>query len=469
VVSSPNVRTRRPRGHLAWLEDGILPRMMRNSLVLLGGKGANALLSLATTALAVRALGLESYGVLVLIHTFAIMVARISKFQSWQAVLRYGVPVLQEGRVGDFVRLVRFTLLLDIGSGVVAATAAVGGAFIFGPLLGWPADTVHLGALYGFSVLFMVSATPTGILRLYNRFDVLAIQSNVAWLVRLVGSAVISLAGGGIAEFLAVWFAASFASGSTLLACGWWEMRKRGHRGGGQVGWRGLSRPFAGMWRFVWLTNFSATANVGFSHMGTLLSGALLGLGEAALFRIARQIANALAKPARLLVQVIYPEFARLVATGDMGRLREILLRSLVLAVAAAAVGLVTLMLVGPFLLQLIGGDDAAGAFPILLWLSVAALVQLCAFPLEPALVSLGRVGTALGIRLAALLIFVPLLYVLIDGFGLMGAGMATLTATLLLLGGQLWPTLRLTENGGGKVVHASGGRDRSSARPRRP
>src|SRR3546814_17720138 len=43
-----------------WLGDRILRRMAANTLVLLGGKAVGGLLSLATMALAVRALGLRS-------------------------------------------------------------------------------------------------------------------------------------------------------------------------------------------------------------------------------------------------------------------------------------------------------------------------------------------------------------------------------------------------------------------------
>jgi O-antigen/teichoic acid export membrane protein len=444
VVGSPDLDTAPRHVWRRWSGDGILRRMLGNTLVLLGGKALNALLSLGSMALAVRALGLESYGVLVLIHTFAIAVANVGTFQSWQAILRYGTPALEEGRFGDFGRLVRFTLLLDCGSAIAATGAAVGGAFLVGPLLGWPADVVPIGALYGISVLFMVTATPTGILRLYDRFDLIAMQGSIGSLVRLAGAGIIFLTGGGLREFLLVWFIASAAAGAALFANGFREIRRHGHRGGAQVGWRGLARPFAGIWRFVWSTNFNSTATVGVVHLGTLMTGALLGPAEAGLFRIARQSANALTKPARLLVQVIYPEFARLVAVGDMARLREILLRSLALAGLAAVVCLVTLVLLGPLLLQLIGGDEAQGAYAILLWLGAAALVELWAFPLEPALISTGRAGTALAVRVVAIVVFVPALFLSIEWLELTGAGVATLVAAVVLLFGQLWPTLRL-------------------------
>lgn len=433
-----------------WLGDSILRRMAGNTLVLLGGKALGGVLSLATVALAVRALGLEGYGVLVLIHTFAVAVANIGKFQSWQAVLRYGAPALEEGRLKDFARLVRFTLLLDWGSAVAATAAAVAGALLAGPLLGWPEALAAEGALYGLSVLFLVTATPTGLLRLYDRFDLLAVQSNVAALVRLIGAAVAFLAGGGLTAFLAIWFAANVVACVTIYASGWREMHRRGHRAA-DVGWRGLGRPFGGIWRFVWSTNLSSTVSVGFVHLGTLLTGALLGPAEAALFRIARQTASALTKPVKLVVQVLYPEFARLAGAGEMARLRGLMLRLLRMAGVAALVCLAMLVLAGPLLLQVIGGAEAQGAYAVLLWLGAAALLDLWALPLEPALVSTGRAGTALAIRLAALVVFVPILLLAVEGLGLVGAGVATLAAAVVLLLGQLAAALRsLPRPGGG-------------------
>ena len=39
---------------------------------------------------------------------------------------------------------------------------------------------------------------------------------------------------------------------------------------------------------------------------------------------------------------------------------------------------------------------------------------------------------------------FVPILYILLERLGLIGAGVATVVATIVRLVGQLWPTLRL-------------------------
>src|SRR3546814_16069936 len=125
----------------------------------------------------------------------------------------------------------------------------------------------------------MVTETPAGLLRLYYRFDLLGVQTNVGALARLAGAAAVFLAGGGITDFLLVWFAASVVACATLYASGWWEMHRRGHRIGG-IGWRRLTQPFDGIWRFVWSTNLNPTVNVGFAPLVTLLTAAPLGPAE---------------------------------------------------------------------------------------------------------------------------------------------------------------------------------------------
>ena len=83
-----------------WMGDQILRRMAANTLVLLGGKACSALLGLGAMALTVRALGLEGYGVLILIHTFAVAVAFLGQaaieFEAAMPLLVVVLEVVEE-------------------------------------------------------------------------------------------------------------------------------------------------------------------------------------------------------------------------------------------------------------------------------------------------------------------------------------------------------------------------------------
>jgi hypothetical protein len=59
------------------------------------------------------------------------------------------------------------------------------------------------------------------------------------------------------------------------------------------------SQGLPGVWRFAWATNFSSTVDVAFTHVLTLVVGAILGPAQAAYWRIGKQVADGMAKPAQ--------------------------------------------------------------------------------------------------------------------------------------------------------------------------
>src|SRR3546814_3758693 len=81
----------------------------RSAGVLLLGKTTQGLFAIVYTALAARALGLEAFGALVLLHGFIMAVADLARFQSWQIVLRYGAPALNAGDTSRFRRVLEFS------------------------------------------------------------------------------------------------------------------------------------------------------------------------------------------------------------------------------------------------------------------------------------------------------------------------------------------------------------------------
>ena len=419
---------------------GPFRQIIGNAGILLGGKAVNAVLSLAAIALTARTLGVETFGVLVLIHAYVQTVGEVAKFQSWQALLNYGTAPFTERRLPDFHRVMRFSLLLDGLSGVAALVIALAGIAVAGSSLGWPAEEQMAVSAYALSILFHVSATPTGVLRLGNRFDLLAAESTIESWVRLIGAGIAWHLGAGLHVFLMIWFLSKVIAFLFLFGAAVWALRQqqalRGFR------WRlggSWTQDMPGIWPFVWSTNFNSTLGLAFTQLGTLMVGALLGASEAALYRIAKQLADAVAKPAKLIVPALYPELARLALNPDRAALRK-LVRQLALAAGGVATTLLLIVaLFGGEALTLLIGPEFAAAQPVMLWLLTGAVISIWAVPLEPLLISTGSATPAFWVRLVVTLFYVPLLYWLTLTQGLHGSGVAAVIGATLLLLGQLW------------------------------
>lgn len=423
----------------------ILRRVVANAGLLLGGRTVNAVLGLVAIAIAARALGAAELGVLVLIQAFAQFLGEVAKFQSWQTILHYGARPLAEGRTADFQRVLRFSLVLDLVSTAFGLVVGVLGAFIFAGPLGWGTDDAGPAALYMVSIAFMVSATPLGLLRLFDRFDVLAWQSGLISLFRAVASIVALLMGAGMEGFLLAWAVGTVGSWFYLAGSAYAEVRKRGLAA--DFSWRGpLTEGMPGAWRFAWNTNMASALDVAFTHVATLIVGALVGPAQAAFWRVGRQVADALAKPAKLLTPALYPELARLRADDQPHAMWRLARNVGLLAGGIGVVMLTVSALFGPQLLALVMGKAFAPAADVMTWQVGAAVIGIFALPLEPMLISLGKPGAAVRVRLAVGVLFLAGLPFLVQQFGLIGAGAGLAAAAGALALGMLWFILR--ENG---------------------
>jgi O-antigen/teichoic acid export membrane protein len=415
--------------------------VMKNAALLIGGRSLNAPLSLAYLALSARALGVHDFGVVVLVNAFALTVGNLAKFESWQAVLHYGSKPLAEGDHNDFHRILRFSLVLDLISAVAGLAIGLAGAAFFGRLMGWPPDATLPGMAYATCTVFMVAATPTGVLRMFGRFDLLALQSAASSAVRVVGSAIAWRLDGGIVGVLVAWYLGQVAAFLVLAVLALVELRKRGHRRIRPTG--PLTRGFPGLWRFVWATNISSSLEQVFTQAGSLAVGGLLGPADAGFFRIARQVATAIAKPAQLVVYALYPELAKLKAAGQIADLRQLALRVGLAGGAVATLLVAVALLAGRPLLALVLGPDFADGARVLAWLVAAAGIGIWGLPLEPMLISTGRAGSAVRVRIVVSVLFLAALFPLTREFGLDGAGAASVGAALLMLAGMLASVIR--------------------------
>lgn len=418
--------------------ESLFRAVMRNGAILLGGRVANAILGLAALGIAGRSLGLAGFGVIVLVQAFAEAVGEIAKFQSWQTVLRYGARPLADGDTANFQRVLRFTGLLDVISSAGGVAIGVVGCLVLGPWLKWPAEITPTAMLFSTSIAFMVTATPFGVLRLFDRFDLLAGQVPVASVVRLIGGVIAVVLHGGLAAFLAVWWAGTLAGFVFLVAAAWRELHRRGMLKGLDLRRGPLTAGFPGAWKFALTTNASATVAMAQEQISTLMVGGLLNPAQAGLWRVAEMFADAIASPANMVITALYPELAKLNAAGDnhgLGRLAG------QVAIAFGAAGgflLLLTMVAGRSVLVLTMGQPFAAAAPVLTWLAAALVLAMWALPLEPVLVSTGRAGASLRIRLVVAVCYVTALVPMVRRFGVAGAGAAAVGASALLATGML-------------------------------
>ncbi len=422
------------------LSGGIVSRIYRNLAKLIGGKAGAGIISLAYMVVAVRVLGPRDYGILILVHTFAMTVGGIVEFPGWHAVVRYGAQAAATGDEARLVRLLRFAALAEAAGGLCAVLTAAVLAPLIGPRLGWSQTALDFALPYSLAVLASIRATPAGYLQLVGRFDLLGGHVLLSPIVRLVGAILVAALGGGLHWFLVVWLIGALSEFLAMWALGIMVARQRLAHTRLIGSPRGAVAENSGIWRFMVAANADATFSDLAPRLAPLAVGWVLGPAPAALYAVAQRATAVISQPAQLLGQAAYAELALLAAGGGRGpAVRHALIRSVGVASAVAVPALLIIAVAREPLAGLIGGPALRGAGDVMLLLAFARAILLVGPPTSSALVALGRPGRSVIANVVCSLALLPLLPPMLTLWGLSGAGAYAIAQALAAASLLVW------------------------------
>lgn len=409
----------------------VFGRLARNTVWIFTSRGFNSVVSVAYLAIAARALGPEKFGAFALILTYAQLLANLVQFQAWKGIVRYGALHMAAQRSDRLERLLGFAATLDFGSAVVGAVISVAGVPLIAPLFGWSAQDQLTVAIFAAVLLLTTGSTPSGILRLFDRFDLSAYAEAIGPLTRLAGAVIVWVMGGGVVGFLVVWVAAAAAQG---IAKWFAAVVISGARlTFGRNAFQTAAAENDRIWRFMLQTNASNSVSLFWLQLGTLSVGAYAGAAEAGAFRLARRLAEGVARPIQPIALAVYPELARLVADDDHAQLRKVVTRITIIS-CALALGLVLVTgFAGELILRIIAGKEFEFAYTFLFLLSIATAIDLAGFAFEPVQNAHGRSWMILRSKLIAAGVYGLLLLVLLPRIGAQGAAIAAIICALLI------------------------------------
>ncbi len=413
-------------------------RVLKNFGVVLRGRGIAAVFTLAATALMANALSATEFGLVILLHTYVLAVRGILNFRTYEAIVRFGVPLHETGEQDGLKRLFRTTTLIDMASAIAATLVGISAASIAGSYLHWNAEMVSLAGLYSLVMLTTVSNTPNGILRLYDRFDAISVFYTVGPAIRIAGVALAWTLDAGMYVFIAIWATAFVVENSWLFIRGHLELKKHfklpmwkaGSPDGGT--WRAACKTSKEFRHFITVLYWQTNIDLLPKHLSVLLAGSLLGPAAAGMFRLARDFSSILSKPAMMLREVLFPDLTRILHTEAEG-FHELGFRAVKVAGAA---GLLLVLLSIPAAAPILGiiGSEYTGAATLLTLMLLAATFELAGSPMRAAAYAMGKVSQVLRIHLLGVLIYLGLFYVLTPVMGLSGPGVAAGAGSLLTL-----------------------------------
>lgn len=409
-------------------QDGF-SRILANTGWLLGGKGVGAVLSLAYLAIVTRTLGVADFGRFALVLSAATVIKTITSFDSWQIVVRYGQTHLATGNADALNRVLRFCILIDLVSAVVGGAIAAFIILAFGGLLELPPGMGWQAWIFCMVMMITIRSSPTGILRLFDRFDSAALAETMIPVGRMIGAVAALGLMPTITGFLIAWGAAEL-----LCAIAYWGLALR--EGRGRIGQWTAGRALdarsenPGIIGFLTATNLQTSLSSMGQQVAVLVVGLFVGPVGAGLYRLANQLANSLTKISGLLSRSIFVELSR---SGSQGgeALGALFRRTNRLALVAGAVIIALILIIGHPLLGLIAGHDFLPAYPLLLLLGIAACIDLIGVSYRPLLMATDRAGLSLRITFISTALLLGMQAALLPLYGTIGAASANIIAAI--------------------------------------
>ena len=408
-----------------WFKDRHFRSLLKNSGYLVVSKAVAAAAALATLAFAGRSLGLMMFGMLILIVSYAKAASGISKFQSWQLIVRYGGPVLSGGDTTKFKAATGFAFALDVVSGFGGMVLAIALLPLIGGWFGITDRFLLPAMIYCALLPTMGAATPAGVLRSLDRFDLISWQGTTYPIARAILAGGAWLADAPFEAFVAIWFVTDLGGDIYLWFLAWRELKRHDLLHGIRPTLRPDTLP--GAWRFAIHVNLTSSLTAAWGPVARLLVGGLISPAGAAIYRVAGSLSDAAQKPADMLAKAYYPEVVRMdLATKKPWKLMA---RGAVLAISAGGIAALILVFGGKPLVGAIFGDEFLPAYPVLMVLIIAPLIGMISFPLPSMLYALDRPEGPLWARLAGIVCYFAIIAPLAWEYGLMGAAAAFVIA----------------------------------------
>jgi O-antigen/teichoic acid export membrane protein len=413
-----------------WFKDRHFKSLLRNSGYLAASKAVAAVSGLATLAFAGRGLGVLLFGMLILITSYAKAASGLSKFQSWQLIVRYGGQALGRGSTDDFKTSVGFAFALDVVSGFGGMIVAIALVPLLGGLFGIPERYWLATIVYCTLLPTMGAATPVGILRSLDRFDLLSWQGSSYPIVRALLAGAAWYSGAPFEAFVAVWYVTDLGGDLLLWFLAWRELKRRDLLTGIRPTLKPDSLP--GAWRFAIQVNLTTSLTTAWGPIARLVVGALVGPAGAALYRVAGSLADSAQQPADLLAKAYYPEVVRM----DLATKKpwQLMLRGTVLATVVGLFAIILLLAIGKPIVSGLFGPEFLPAYPLLLVLVIAPLLGIISFPLPAMLYAADRPDGPLKARLIGTILYFALVAPMGWRFGVMGAAVAFVIAYAVMV-----------------------------------
>lgn len=320
------------------LKNDFWSKLIKNVTTVIVGNGGSSIINFVVTCVMIRTVGNTDYGVFLLALQYMNLIDCIVNFQSWAGVIKYGSEAIVEKREDKLAAIFKSGFIIDIATAGLGSIIALLILPTVANFMHWDSNLVLLAALFSVEILFHLEGTSIGILRLYDKFNLTAIQSIISAILKLTLIGGYFLLGGRSLIVITVLYVITDIFKHMLLV--FYALRVL-HEDMGirKVVKSNLKLNDDKFIKYTIWNNFCYTVDVPVKYFDVFIIS-LISVDMVAIYKVFKQIIQILSMLINPISQAILPQFSELVAQNRTAEaLRKVLkLRNVILGCGTIAV-----------------------------------------------------------------------------------------------------------------------------------
>ena len=408
-------------------------KLFKNSFYAIIGEGGSSVINLFVVFLLIKLLGNDEYAILVLAQSYMSILDLIINLQSWQSVIKFGEEMRVKNKIDKYLEFIKLGSILDISTAILCGLISLFIAPLIGSIFNWSNELILCCQIFTAEIYFHFSGTPIAVLRLENKFNLVAIQKIVSAIIKLALLLFILCMTSKLSLITAViiYVVTDIISHLILVIMFLTIIHKK-------WGIRRLlkSKIPENKGQFIkytiWCTLGDAV-DIPVLYLDVFVVSALK-LELVTVFKVFKQIISVLSKLAAPIYQAIFPQFSTLVAKGEYKRGYDAVIK-IRNAVYKYFIPLIIVVgLSSPIWLNIIFGEIFSQYWYILFIYLIIHTYALSYTTIHPYFTALGKVKEGFIICLIANVVYLILALTLTKHFGMIAIVMSYAVQILIVI-----------------------------------
>lgn len=364
--------------------------LLSNAFSAFVGDSGAAVINLIIVIVLIKLIGNDGYGILILSQSYMLIIDVLLNVQSWKGVIQYGQKSLIENNKNDFLGYIKIGCILDISTAIIGGICSILLASVVGHVLGWSDELILCSEIFSLTIFSHFSGTPTGILRILNKFNLVAIQKIISAIIKLFAFTMFLILRGSISAVDAVIiYTVADIIGNLLLIFFAIHIFRKKYRITEMLKAK-ISTNCKEFIHFTLWGTLSDIVDLPINYFDVFIVS-FLSIDLVAVYKVFQQFASILNKVATPIYQAILPQFSELTAKDDKERGYKVVLK--IRNCIFVIMGAISLVIgcTSPFWLKLIYGNLYAEYWYVLLIFLITQTMVLSYTTIHPYFISLGK------------------------------------------------------------------------------